>query len=275
VGFDFSPDGRTLAAARGNILMAWDVATGKLLVRQESLQAQPPVVFSPDGKWLATGGFDEAKGTRFLQLIDVVTWKRAQTAAMQQSPIGNGFAFSSDGKRLALGVNAGKDGRLLGGGALAFESVAAVHVLEVPSLKLIAKSAPLNAEKEGSAVSIAGFNADGSQIVCYGDGAIRLVYDANSAQRIPSSSGPRGTHFLSRRTELVAIWKAENVADHFVVWRPGDDGHLVRWSWKWPPQSSWPAGFFGLAYVPAIDAQGKRLAVFDRIAKEIRILSLP
>lgn len=273
VVFDFTPNGRTVVAARGNILMGWEVATGKQLFRDESLEAQPPITFSPDGKWIAMGGFDNNTGARFLQIVNAATRKRVQAIPMQQSPLGNGFVFSPDSKRLALGVNTAKRGsqRPNADGSFTFEPIAFLQVHAVPSLRLDAKSSPLK-EGEGDMLNPVRFTDDGRHIVAYTHE--RLLFDANTGRRAPNVPSPAGSHEVFGQTELVAIWDAGVEPSHkrFVVWRPSDDTCVVRWNWPWPPV---PEGWNGgTRSILTIDASGRQLAAMDRVAKEIRIYDL-
>src|SRR5262249_14177999 len=66
----FSPDGRRLATAEGNIVRLWDAATGRILSQSVSDQEIAAVAFSPDRKLLATGGRD-----RSVLLWDVLSGK--------------------------------------------------------------------------------------------------------------------------------------------------------------------------------------------------------
>src|SRR5262249_25593316 len=56
----FSPDGRTLAVAVDQEVQLWDVTTGRRLARLEGHEKRVKcLAFAPDGKSLASGGFDK------------------------------------------------------------------------------------------------------------------------------------------------------------------------------------------------------------------------
>jgi RNA polymerase sigma factor (sigma-70 family) len=102
----FTPDGKQLAATlMGDAVCLIDVETGKVT---RTFTAGAPVsacAFSPDGKWMATGGYEKEKDVYLPRLWEVGTGKelrrfpagRPQTA----SGLKRALAFSPDGATLA------------------------------------------------------------------------------------------------------------------------------------------------------------------------------
>ncbi len=92
----FTPDGKVLisgSADRTNkVVYFWDAATGKELRRLE--QSASHLALSPDGRLLATGGWD-----RIVRLWDVAT---GQELRRLDTPAG-ALAFAPDGRALATG----------------------------------------------------------------------------------------------------------------------------------------------------------------------------
>ena len=104
-GVAFSPEGKTLAlASRGNVQL-WDVASGKLL---ETLKGHSSavlaLVFSPDGRTLASGGSDQT-----VRLWNVQTRRQLMQLDPGSMEMGQVFtlAFSPDGKELLAGGTRG------------------------------------------------------------------------------------------------------------------------------------------------------------------------
>lgn len=94
---EFSPDGKILASSKAKTIKLWDVKTGKEL---QTLSGHTEVVyaasFSPNGKILASGSWDET-----IKLWDVESAKQLETTPVSLSldhiP---DLSFSSDGKSL-------------------------------------------------------------------------------------------------------------------------------------------------------------------------------
>jgi len=92
-----SPDEKQLAVARANTLCVYDLAKpGRPLDQHLSghTEAIQSVAWSPDGKWLATGGF------RCLKIWDVSTWREVKN--LSGSLVGNvtALAFALDNTTL-------------------------------------------------------------------------------------------------------------------------------------------------------------------------------
>jgi WD40 repeat protein/serine/threonine protein kinase len=97
----FSPDGTLLAAASGDTVRLWDVASFQKVAEFPSPKAQiTSLAFAPDGRTLAAGDKD---GT--LRLWDVL--QKRQVASRRGHTGRCGVVFSPDGRRL---VTSGGDG---------------------------------------------------------------------------------------------------------------------------------------------------------------------
>lgn len=109
----FSADGLTLASLDGEgFLCVWDVVTGKKIVAFDSPVSMGAIIFSPDGKTLATGSQtpisevsagDSSKDREYpIRLWDASTGKKWGDFGEADDPVAS-LAFSPDGKLLASG----------------------------------------------------------------------------------------------------------------------------------------------------------------------------
>jgi WD40 repeat protein len=149
----FSPDNKTLAAGTGgDTVTLWDLATRKskpLLEHRRPKIGRPMVVFSPDGKTIASAG---------TCIQEVRRWESATgQAAMPfdgHDAYGvTAFAFSTDGKTLA---SAGRDGTMIlwnlaTGKKDSTWPIARLITCAVfsPDAKMLAASYPLKVKKDG------------------------------------------------------------------------------------------------------------------------------
>src|SRR5262245_24426714 len=115
-GLAFSPDGRRIAVATGNLVIGeggtvtvWDVATGeKLLTLQVPNGAAFDVAFSPDGKFMASGAATFRGEEGEVRVWSAVSGELVHTLRGHTGPIGT-LVFSPDSRRLA---SAGRDKKI-------------------------------------------------------------------------------------------------------------------------------------------------------------------
>ena len=94
-GVAFSPDGKTLAGGGGEIILLWDIGTGKTKMRiTRPTHRVFDLAFSPDGKTLASAGFESN-----INLWDPRTGEHKKTLRGHTAWV-RSIAFSPDGKTL-------------------------------------------------------------------------------------------------------------------------------------------------------------------------------
>ncbi|GAA3226573.1 WD40 repeat domain-containing serine/threonine protein kinase [Actinocorallia longicatena] len=91
----YSPDGRFIAGVtHTGVFTIWTAATRKVRIGLPGNQGFRNVVFSPDGRHLASGG-----GGSDVKIYDVATWKTVHTIG---DVTGDGISFSPDSRTLAI-----------------------------------------------------------------------------------------------------------------------------------------------------------------------------
>lgn len=99
----FSPDGKTLASVRLEVVELWDVSTGRLVTTLEGHDSLvESASFSPDGKTIASAGGED----RTVKLWDVKTGRVTVTLRGHGDSV-TSACFSPDGKTVASGCRNG------------------------------------------------------------------------------------------------------------------------------------------------------------------------
>ena len=104
----FTPDGKQAAVTlMGDEVQLIDVEAAKVTKTFAPGGAASACVFSPDGKLMATGGYEKVEGVYYARLWEVGTGKELRRFPAARFPTGNGvkrsLAFSPDGATLAGG----------------------------------------------------------------------------------------------------------------------------------------------------------------------------
>jgi WD40 repeat protein len=140
----FSQNGEQIVSGGGRTIILWDAKTGREL-RTILSGMTYSVVFSPDGKWIASGNHDKT-----ITLWDTGNGHELRTLEGHSSRVFS-VAFSPDGKRLASGSH----------GTVKLWDIETGH--ELLTLKVHA-----------GGVHFVAFTPDGRQLVSGGDGTIRF-----------------------------------------------------------------------------------------------------
>jgi WD40 repeat protein len=207
-----SPDKSAVAAGRGNQIHVYDAASGvfvrtllepnlttadKKPVKASHLAIVEALAYSPDGRYLASGAFQE-----------VNVWD-AQTGLLRQKLTGFAdrvvaLAFSANGKLLATGGGAPtEDGE--------------IKVFEVPSGKLVADI------KNGHSDTVFGvsFSPDGTKLATCGADKFVKVFEVPSGKFLKAFEGH--THHV-----LDVGWKS----DGKVLASAGADNVIKVWDYE-------------------------------------------
>lgn len=195
---EFTPDGKTIAmSTQAKFIHLIDFETGKT-VREftvENLESGVPrdfpsvldAAFSPDGKLLATGGYDNDKGDYFARLWDVETGKEIRRFMHGKQGSGvRSLVFSPDGKTLAtLGTQAG----------------VLLRLFEVDTGKLL-KAFPKDDGVRPDRGSVA-FSPDGKTVAAASN-SIRLYDTATGEERLRIDRRASDLHFTDNGKTLTA-----------------------------------------------------------------------
>lgn len=95
--YDFNPDSRTYAGAWNLYIFLWDISTGALLWRKQHNDRPNSIVFSPDGKTLASGSSDNT-----IRLWDAATGQIKNILTDHRDDV-NSVVFTPDGSTLMSG----------------------------------------------------------------------------------------------------------------------------------------------------------------------------
>lgn len=199
LGVAVSPDKALVAASRGNQIHVYDAKTGnhvRTLIdakvgKSAHLSLAESLAFSPDGKFLASGGFQEVK------LWDAATGElKATTPGFGERVVC--LAFSPDGKLLAAG-----------GGAPTLEGE--LKLLDVPSGK-VAREIKDNVHSD--TVFGVGFSPDGKLLVSCGADKFVKTFEVATGKFQKAFEGH--THHVmgvgfSNDGKLIASGGADNV----------------------------------------------------------------
>jgi RNA polymerase sigma factor (sigma-70 family) len=172
----FTPDGKQIAVTlMGTAIHLFDVKTGEVRRKFEMGTAALACVFSPDGKLMATGGYEQEKGIYYARLWEVATGKELRRFAVGHElnrPIG-ALAFSHDGTKLAGG--SWRDGQ--------------VRLFEVATGKELMVFPKIGEDIQGIA-----FAPDGKTLAAAGD-SIHLYDSVTGKERLRIERRARGLAF--------------------------------------------------------------------------------
>ncbi|HEV3263132.1 MAG TPA: WD40 repeat domain-containing protein [Gemmataceae bacterium] len=186
-GVALAPDGKTLAAARGEVIQLWNVETGEELRKIQEPGGVAGLLFSPDGRTLAARARD---GTLFLWAAD--TGKELQQIKPAPRPNGNGIVLilGGGGDADAPGMAFTPDGKTLAAAAADYdkeETIWSVKFWDVAS----GKEARRIKGPDGVRVSSVAVTPDG-KLLAYGAGNAVHLCDADTGKEVRQLKGAEG-----------------------------------------------------------------------------------
>jgi WD40 repeat protein len=183
----WSPDGKLVASGDSQRVIGWDPATGREVWRLPAPPAVSALAFSPDGKTLATVGWD---GT--VRLSEAATGKRVRSMRGREPRL-LAVAWSPDGKLLACGGDEGS-----------------VPLWDVTTGKEIRR---MHSSRPRTDVSCVAFSPDGRFLVTGTDDNTTPVYEVatgNEALRLTAQTSRTVDAAFSPDGRTLATGHADN-----------------------------------------------------------------
>jgi RNA polymerase sigma factor (sigma-70 family) len=241
----FTPDGKQVAVTLlGHAVQLVDVATCKVIRTFAPDAAARACVFSPDGKLMAAGGYEQKNGVYYARLWEVTTGnelRRFAVAHKLNQPIG-ALALSQDGTKLA--------GAAWGDGRLRLFEVATGRQLHAfPKIAADIRSSAF--APDGKTIAAASDNIylydpdtgkerlrierRAQQLIFSRDGSVLIGAVSGAIYRWDAASGRQLTPAAGQDSAVEQIFVS---ADGRSLFTTDQDGDLYRWdtAGKKPPR---------------------------------------